>query len=222
VTAHARGALAQIAGVVASELAIDLAAPLRGVSDRLGAAVDAIDRHVATSTGPAPYPYNTLGSLRQDLAAGYLEATASARRIDDLRGVLLTLDQAPTRIPVNEAVEVGIHLAGHRLGDAVELLVDLVPVPPALAERGALALVVARAVLLCAESATGVDVSTLSVRTRVDGDAVVIAISDNGRGTTSLTDAAAAMATVLDGWNATLDAAATDGQGCAFELRLCA
>jgi hypothetical protein len=217
-----RAARAHLAGVVAADLALDLAAPLRAASDRLALSVDLIDRHVASSTGPAPYPWRALGALRQDLAASYLDATVAARRIDDLRGVLLALERLPGVESVNEAVEVGVHLAGHRLIDTVELLVDLTPIPHGLIERGGLALIVARAVMLCAESAAATVGSALSVRTSVDGGAgdqrILVAVSDNGRGTGGVLEAATLMAAVAEDWGATIDAAVEDEQGCAFEV----
>jgi len=217
-----RVARAHLAGVVAADLAIDLAAPLRSASDRLALSVDLIDRHVSTSTGPTPYPWRALGSLRQDLASSYMDATIAARRIDDLRGVLMTLERPPASEPVNEAVEIGVHLTGHRLVDTVELLVDLTPVPPGHVERGGLALIVARAVMLCAESAAATVGSALSVKTfhdAADGQ-IVVAISDNGRGVVGVTEAARLMAAIADDWGATVDAAMTDDQGCAFEIRI--
>jgi hypothetical protein len=217
-----KAARAHLAGVVAADLAIDLAAPLRAASDRLALSVDLIDRHVALSTGPSPYPWRALGMLRQDLAASYLDATAAARRIDDLRGVLLTVDLPATADGVNEAVEIGVHLAGHRLVDTVELLVDLTPVPSGVIERGGLALMVARAVMLCAESAAAVQGSALAVRTRHESDEgrIIVAISDNGSGASGVLEAAALMATIADDWGGGVDAAVTDDQGCAFEIRL--
>ena len=221
-SAEGAAARAQLAGVVASDLAIDLAAPLRMVSDRLAIAVDVIDRHVGTSTGPTPYPWKALVVLRQDLAASYLEGTAAARRIDDLRGVLLTLDRQPSAEPINEAVEVGVHLAGHRVVDHIELIVDLRPVPHGHVERGGLALIVARAVMLCADSAAAVPGAALSVRTRLDpdDDHVAISISDNGRGIPGVLEAAALMATIAEEWGASIDAAVDEDQGCAFEIRV--
>ncbi len=160
--------------------------------------------------------------MRQDLAASYLDATIASRRIDDLRGVLLALERTPGVESVNEAVEVGVHLAGHRLIDTVELLVDLTPIPHGHIERGGLALIVARAVMLCAESAAAVDGSALSVRTSVDpaDHRIVVAISDNGRGAAGVLEAATLMATVADDWGATIDAAVEADQGCAFEVRI--
>jgi hypothetical protein len=217
-----RAARAHLAGVVAADLAIDLAAPLRAASDRLALSVDLIDRHVAQSTGPTPYPWKPLATLRQDLASCYLDTTAAARRIDDLRGVLLTVDRPASTDVVNEAVEIGIHLAGHRLIDTVELVVDLTPIPHGHVERGGLALIVARAVMLCAESAAAVQGSALAVRTRHEADEarLVVAISDNGRGASGVMEAAALMATITDEWGGGVDAAVTDDQGCAFEIRL--
>jgi hypothetical protein len=215
-----RAARAHLAGAVAADLAIDLAAPLRAASDRLALSVDLIDRHVSTSTGPTPYPWRALGTLRQDLASSYLDATVAARRIDDLRGVLLTLERTYGIEPVNEAVEVGVHLAGHRLIDNVELLVDLAPVPSGHLERGGLALIVARAVMLCAESASAIVGSALSVRTHLERDdgRIVVAISDNGRGAPGVLEAATLMAAIVDDWGASIEAAVTDDQGCAFEI----
>jgi hypothetical protein len=211
-----------LAGVVAADLAVDLASPMRSASDRLALSVDLIDRHIATTTGPVPYPWRALNALRQDLASSYMDATLAARRIDDLRGVLMTLDRPPSPESVHEAVETGVHLAGHRIGDAIELVVDLAPVPSAILERGALALIVARAMMLCAESAHAVAGSAVVVKTSLDphDGRVVVAISDNGRGAPGVIEAAALMAAIADDWGATVDAAMTDDQGCAFELRI--
>src|SRR5689334_25425155 len=74
----------QLAGEIAVEVARDVAEPIRALRDRLGLVVDHLERHVATSTGPTPYPWRSLQSLRQELAAAYLEATQLARRLDAL------------------------------------------------------------------------------------------------------------------------------------------
>ena len=221
-TVELDAARAHLAGIVASDLAIDLAAPLRTVGDRLAIAVDVIDRHVATSTGPTPYPWKATVALRQELASSYLDATAAARRIDDLKGVLLTLDKPAAIEPVNEAVEVGVHLAGHRVVDHVELIVDLRPIPHGHLERGGLALIVARAVMLCADSAAPVPGAALSVRTRLDpdDDRIAISISDNGRGASGVLEAAGLMATIVEDWGGSIDAAVDDNAGCAFEIRV--
>ncbi|MBP6629526.1 MAG: HAMP domain-containing histidine kinase [Kofleriaceae bacterium] len=212
-------ALAELAGAVAAELVLDLAAPVSGARDRLALVIDHLDRHVAASTGPTPYPWKALGGLRQDLASAYFEATTAARRIEDLRAALIGLGAPPSPTAVGEVVEIGVHLASHRIGDKVELLVDLGVTPPARAERGALALVVARAVLVSAHSAAAAPGSALSVRTRAEADAVVISIGDNGAG---VGDGAVveAMAVVVDSWGGRVDAAITTDVGCVFEIRL--
>src|SRR5262245_33592871 len=73
-----------IAGEVAVDVARQLAEPVRALRDRLGLVVDHLERHVATATGPTPYPWRSLQALRQDLGAAYLEVTTIARRLDEL------------------------------------------------------------------------------------------------------------------------------------------
>ena len=63
----------RIAGEVAAEIARQVAEPIRALRDRLGLVVDHIERHVAQATGPTPYPWRSLQTLRQDLGATYLE-----------------------------------------------------------------------------------------------------------------------------------------------------
>src|SRR5690606_7202004 len=92
-----------VAGEVAVEVARQITDPLRGLRDRLGLVVDHIERHVATSTGPTPYPWRSLQSLRQDLAAAYLEATQLARRIEELDRALH--DDTPHWFDLSAAVD---------------------------------------------------------------------------------------------------------------------
>src|SRR6185295_19020415 len=56
-----------LAGEIAVDIAHQLAEPVRGLRDRLGLVVDHIERHVATATGPTPYPWRALQTLPQDL-----------------------------------------------------------------------------------------------------------------------------------------------------------
>ena len=67
----------EVAIEVAAEVTHQVVDPLRGLRDRLGLVIDHIERYVATSTGPTPYPWRSLQTLRQDLGAAYLEATRS-------------------------------------------------------------------------------------------------------------------------------------------------
>ena len=119
----------EVAGEVAVEIARQLADPVRALRDRLGLVVDHLERHVATSTGPTPYPWRALQGLRQDLAAAYLEATTLARRLDELDRALR--DDPPGWFDPAAAVELGLHLAGHHLGAGIELLIDLGNTSPA-------------------------------------------------------------------------------------------
>ena len=118
-----------VAGDVAVEIAKQLADPIRALRDQLGLVVDHIERHVATSTGPTPYPWRSLQTLRQDLAAAYLEATQLARRVEELDRALK--DDAPHWFDLGASVDLGLRLAGHHLGPSIELLFDLGNVAPA-------------------------------------------------------------------------------------------
>ena len=59
--------MTKLGGEVAAEVARQLADPVRALRDRLGLLVDHLERHVATSTGPTPYPWRSLQTLRQEL-----------------------------------------------------------------------------------------------------------------------------------------------------------
>lgn len=204
------------AGDVAIEIARELAEPVRALRDRLGLIVDHIERHVATSTGPSPYPWRSLQALRQDLAGSYLEVTTLARRLDEL---VRALDDSPAGwFDLSSAVDLGLHLAGHHLGGGLEILIDLGATPNARGVPGALALVVAQLVGTCARSARALPNSAVSVRTFVDDAYAVVLIADNGAGA-DVDAIGERVREILMPWGATIDAASADGQGCAFELR---
>jgi len=208
----------EVAGDVAVEVARQLAEPVRALRDRLGLVVDHLERHVATSTGPTPYPWRQLQSLRQDLAAAYLEATQLARRLDELDSALH--DEEPRWFDLAASVDLGLRLAGHHLAQGIELLFDLGNVPQAKGSPGALALLVAELVSVCARSAHGVQGSSLSVRVVAEEDAGVVLIADNGAGTDRAEELGELARALVTPWGGTADAASAAGQGCAFELRL--
>lgn len=212
----------ELAGKVAVEIARQLAEPVRALRDRLGLVVDHLERHVSTSTGPTPYPWRSLQSLRQDLGAAYLEATQLARRLDELERALHT--DVPHWFDLAAAVDLGLRLAGHHLAPtesaAIELLFDLGNVPPVRGTPGTLALLVAQLVALCARSARAADNSTLSVRVWTDGTAGVVTIADNGGGDATAEHVGEIARSILAAWGGTVDAASAPGQGCAFEMRL--
>lgn len=207
-----------VAGEVAIDVARQLTDPLRGLRDRLGLVVDHIERHVATSTGPTPYPWRSLTTLRQDLAAAYLEATQLARRVEELDRALA--DTPPQWFDLAAAVDLGLHLAGHHVGTGIELFIDLGSVPPARGSAGTLGLLVAQLAAVCADSARGVAGSSVVVRVWTEGDESVVTIADNGAGNPRAFEVAEVVREIITPWGASIDALSDDGRGCAFELRL--
>lgn len=212
----------KVAGHVAIDVARQLAEPVRALRDRLGLVVDHLERHVATSTGPTPYPWRSLQALRQDLGATYLEATTLARRLDELDRAL---DDDPAGwFDLATAVDLGLRLAGHHLATGIELLIDLANTPLVRGTPGTLALLVAQLVAACARSARELQGSTLSVRTSVDsvnGEGwALVTIADNGEGSDRVVELGDLARELVAPWGAAVDAASEPGQGCAFELRL--
>jgi signal transduction histidine kinase len=210
-----------IAGDVAVDVARQLAEPVRALRERLGLVVDHLERHVATSTGPTPYPWRSLQALRQDLAAAYLEATTLARRLDELDRALA--DESAGWFDVAAAVELGLHIAGHHLAAGIELLIDLGNTPPARGAPGTIALLVAQLVAVSARSARDLPGSTVSVRVMrdgSDGEWALLTIADNGAGSARAVGLGDLARRVVAPWGATIDAASVAGAGCAFELRL--
>jgi signal transduction histidine kinase len=207
-----------VGGDIAIEIARELAEPVRGLRDRLGLVVDHLERHVATATGPAPYPWRSLQTLRQDLAGVYLEATTLARRLDELDRALD--DEPPAWFDLPAAVDLGLRLAGHHLGAGIELLIDLANTPPVRCTPGTLALLVAQMVAACATSARARPGSTLTIRVVGEGAYAIVLIADNGEGSARALDLGDIAREVLAPWGGSVDAASEDGQGCAFELRL--
>lgn len=213
----------RLGGTIAIEVTRELVEPVRALRDRLGLVVDTLERHVATSTGPTPYPWRSVQSLRHDLAACYLEATTLARRLDELDRAL---DQdPPAGFDPAAAVDLGLRLATHHLTPAIELVVDLGSTPLVRGTPGTLALVVAQLVAACAESAREAPGSALSVRVVLDGDiddgaSVAITIADNGAGSVRATELGELARSILEPWDALVDATSEAGQGTSFELRL--
>ena len=208
----------EVAGEMAIEITRDLAEPLRGLRDRLGLVVDQLERHVATSTGPTPYSWRSLQTLRQDLAAAYLEVTTLARRLDELDRALD--DDPPGWFDLATAVDLGLRIANHHLGPDIELHIDLSSVPAVRGTPGMLSLLVAQLVAACARSARELPGSALSVRVINDGPWAAVLIGDNGAGTERALALGELARDVLVAWGATIEATSEPGQGCAFELRL--
>lgn len=208
----------EVAGEVAVEVTRQLTDPVRGLRDRLGLVVDHIERHVATSTGPTPYPWRSLQTLRQDLAGAYLEATQLARRVEELDRALHEVP--PHWFDLAAAVDLGLRLAGHHLSAGIELLFDLGNVAPARGTPGTLSLLVAQLVAVCAKSARAVAGSSLSVRVWTEDEWGVVTIADNGDGDPRALELGEVARDIMAPWGAMIDAVSDAGRGCAFELRL--
>jgi hypothetical protein len=207
-----------VAGEVAVDLARQIGEPVRALRDRLALVVDHLERHVATSTGPTPYPWRSLQTLRQDLAAAYLEATTLARRLDELDRALD--DEPASWFDLSSAVELGLHLASHHLAAGIEVLIDLGNTPPARGIPGTVALLVAQLAAVSAKSARDLPGSTVSVRVMSDGEWALLTIADNGAGSARAVALGDLARTILAPWAGTIDAASVPGAGCTFELRL--
>ena len=208
----------QLGGEVAIEVARQLADPLRAMREKLGLVVDHLERYVATSTGPTPYPWRSLQTLRHDLAESYLELTQLARRVDELDQALAPSE--PRAFEVSPAVDLGLRLAGHELGPGIELLFDLGNVPPARGIEGQLALLVAQLVGVSAASARGVEGSSLSVRVSSEDNFVIVTIADNGDGSERALEVGDLARAIVAPWGGFADAASAPGRGCSFEIRL--
>lgn len=209
------------AGEVAVDVAAELSAPLGALRDRLALLVDRIDRHISVQTGPEPYPWKQLQSLRQDLAAAYLETTNLARLAVDLDRTMGALGAGPVVIEdVEHVVESAVHLARHRVSTHTELLLDCGILPPVRAPVAELTLAISRMVAACAVSAALVERASLSVRARTDGAWVAITVSDNGAGAPAAAAALGALLAFARSLGGTFTGTSERAHGSAFELRL--
>lgn len=209
------------AGEVAGDVIAEMATPLADLRDHLALIVERIDRHVADASGPVPYPWKALQAMRQDLAALYLSSTTMSEMGRELASVVRGLGGPAGAVEVEHVVEAAVSLVRHRIGARTELLVDAGSVPLVLAPQAELTTVVARMIAVCARSADRADTAAMSVRTRGEGDWVVISAVDNGAGAAEET---AALGTVLATFTAahggSYAATSEPDQGTALELRL--
>jgi signal transduction histidine kinase len=208
----------QLGGDVAIEVTRQLATPLRELRERLGRVVDHLERYVATSTGPTPYPWRSLQTLRHDLADTYLDLTQLTRRVDELDQALVTGEPRP--FEVSPAVDLGLRLSAPQLGAGIELLFDLGHVPEARGVAGMLSLLVTQLVAVSAESARASEGSTLSVRVSADEGFAVITVADNGNGSERAAELGELARSIVTPWGGTADATSAPGRGCSFEIRL--
>jgi signal transduction histidine kinase len=208
----------QLGGDVAIDVTRELAPPLRELRERLGLVVDHLERYVSTSTGPTPYPWRSLQTLRHDLAETYLDLTQLARRVDELDQALTPGE--PELFEVSPAVDLGLRLAAPHLQPGIELLFDLGHVPNARGVAGTLALLVTQLVVVSAASARASEGSTLSVRVAGEEGFAIVTIADNGNGSERAGELGELARSIVAPWGGSADAASTPGRGCSFEIRL--
>jgi signal transduction histidine kinase len=208
----------QLGGDVAIDVTRELAPPLRELRERLGLVVDHLERYVATSTGPTPYPWRSLQTLRHDLAETYLDLTQLARRVDELDQALTPGE--PQLFEVSPAVDLGLRLAAPHLQPGIELLFDLGHVPNARGVAGTLALLVTQLVAVSAASARASEGSTLSVRVSAEEGFSIVTIADNGNGSERAGELGELARSIVAPWGGSADAASAPGRGCSFEIRL--
>jgi signal transduction histidine kinase len=191
---------------------------LRELRERLGLVVDHLERYVSTSTGPTPYPWRSLQTLRHDLAETYLDLTQLARRVDELDQALTPGE--PQLFEVSPAVDLGLRLAAPHLQPGIELLFDLGHVPNARGVAGTLALLVTQLVAVSAASARASEGSTLSVRVAAEDGFSIVTIADNGNGSERAGELGELARSIVAPWGGSADAASAPGRGCSFEIRL--
>lgn len=212
--------MTKLGGDIAADVSRQLVEPLHRLRDRLGLVVDHLERFVATSTGPTPYPWRSLQTLRHGLADAYLEVTQLARRVEELDRALA--GDAPQWFDLAATVDLGVRLAGHHLGSNIELMIDLGASPPVRGAPGTVALLIAHLVSASAESAREIVGSSLCVRVAAEPGSGVVIIADNGNGTGRAAELGELARRIVVPWGGSAEVASTPGQGCAFELRLVA
>jgi len=141
------------AGALASGVAAQLSTPLREIRDSLAAMVEALDLHFALARGPQPYPWAETKALRERIAEAYLLSRSVTRLTSELSHAVSVHRRAPETADVNQLVEQAIALARHRLGDDVDLSIDLGDVPAVRIVPGELVLLVARLLISAGDAA---------------------------------------------------------------------
>jgi len=141
------------AGALASGVAAQLSTPLREIRDSLAAMVEALDLHFARARGPQPYPWAETKALRERIAEAYLLSRSVTRLTSEMSRAVSVHRHAPETADVNQLVEQAIALARHRLGDDIDLSIDLGDVPAVRIVPGELVLLVARLLISAGDAA---------------------------------------------------------------------
>lgn len=214
-----------VANVLAGGVAGEISRPLRALRQSLAVIVERLDRYVVEAPGPAPYPWKSLQSLRQELADVYLLSRELARLASDLHESMTGAEGELQPVDVNKQVEAALNLARHRLGEHTEVFVDLGSLPPVCAVAGELALAVAALILCCAESCAAREGSAVSVKTyrerAEEGESVVISVADNGAGIAGMAASAEhAVGPTMARLGGSFEGVSEPEQGSVFELRI--
>ncbi|MCG8417696.1 MAG: hypothetical protein MJE77_07090 [Proteobacteria bacterium] len=221
--------LQAVAGILASDVAGQLAQPLRELREKLAVMVETLDRYIGEADGPKPYPWKPLQVLRQEIGDTYLIARHTTRLASELFEAV-NVGTGPVGGPgeeldINQRVEIALELVRHRIGRQTELFVDLGSIPPVRASAGEITLAVAKMLIGCADSARLREGSAISVKTRVERvdsvDQVVIYTADNGNGTPAAAESAQrAIAPLMGHLGGSFHAISEPGQGSVFECRI--
>ncbi|HKE14226.1 MAG TPA: hypothetical protein VKB80_05165, partial [Kofleriaceae bacterium] len=109
--------------------------------------------HFARARGPQPYPWAETKALRERIAEAYLLSRSVTRLTSEMSRAVSVHRHAPETADVNQLVEQAIALARHRLGDDIDLSIDLGDVPAVRIVPGELVLLVARLLISAGDAA---------------------------------------------------------------------
>ncbi len=168
--------LLAIAGLVVGGVAKELAMPIRELRETLAVIVDGLDHHVSSAKGPTPYSWAQVGELRDRVAAAYLLSRRTARLAGDLATAATSVSDQRGLVDVNKTLGAALNLARHRVSSDAEVFIDFGAVPAVPAVAGRLLLGLARLIFAAADAAQ----STITLKSRREGDAVVITVLHDG------------------------------------------
>jgi signal transduction histidine kinase len=159
-------------GVLAAGVARELAAPLEQVYGRLAKTVERLDRHVSSSRGPEPLPWQTVGEIRERIADVYMEIG----RVQRVAASLAAIGAEEHReLDVNEVVERALALARHRFSGDGDALLDLGDLPSIRGDGARLTQAITL-ILVHAADAVG-SAGTVTLRTGTTRTEVVVTIT---------------------------------------------
>ncbi|MBI4511988.1 MAG: hypothetical protein HY698_20320 [Deltaproteobacteria bacterium] len=179
----AQGEWLAATGILAGQVAVDLAEPLARIRDGLASVVDTLDQHVASAKGPKPLPWNMVTSLRRKLADAFFDAGRVAKLAGDLAALASppcgVKEEVLTAIDVNQVLERAVSLSLHRLTGDCEVFVNLGRLGRARGNEARLTQALTQLLVGAAQAARAAAGSngTISVRTHEDvqaGEILVI------------------------------------------------